>query len=418
MVDLHVTERLRRAALMIWAIIGTLVLGAALLWLASQVRIIWLPLIFAAGLVVILDPVVRALERIAVPRVLGVIFGFFVVGAVLAAVGFLLIPAVRSQAAEFGVALPGLYDGAVDWLRNTGDRVGIDLGPVWTSETIQAWVSDPANQSALQELIGGFGSGAGRLIRGITEVVAVVGLAPILAFYLLLDLPRSKAMVLDLTPPRFRDEVEYVSSQIGTALSAFVRGQLLVALVVGTLSAVALWFFDLPFWLIIGIATGLLNLIPFVGPFFGATLAATVAVVEGRPGVAAGIVVAFTLIQQLDNHIITPMIQRARVRLSPLIIVLALLAGGSLAGLLGVVVAVPMVTVLRIGVGHLWRTRVLGESWAEATEKMMETTEPSDRLRVQARRRNAPQPRLFDTMELEAAEPEPVTVPPDAPSTR
>lgn len=418
MVDLHVTERLRRTALMIWAIIGALVLGAAVLWLASQVRIIWLPLIFAAGLVVILDPVVRALERIAVPRVLGVIFGFFVVGAVLAAVGFLLVPAVRSQAAEFGVALPGLYDGAVGWLRITGEQIGIDLGPVWTSETIQAWVSDPANQSALQDLIGGFGSGAGRLIRGITEVVAVVGLAPILAFYLLLDLPRSKAMVLDLTPPRFRDEVEYVSRQIGTALSAFVRGQLLVALVVGTLSAVALWFFDLPFWLIIGIATGLLNLIPFVGPFFGATLAATVALVEGRPGVAAGIVVAFTLIQQLDNHIITPMIQRARVRLSPLIIVLALLAGGSLAGLLGVVVAVPMVTVIRIGAGHLWRTRILGESWAEATEKMMETTEPSDRRRVQARRRNAPQPRLFDTMELEAAEPEPVTVPPDAPPTR
>ncbi len=417
MVDLHVTERLRRAALMIWAIIGALFLGAAVLWLASQVRIIWLPLIFAAGLVVILDPVVRALERIAIPRLVGVIFGFFVVGAVLAAVGFLLVPAVRSQAADFGVALPGLYDGAVDWLRSTGDLIGIDLGPVWTSETIKAWVSDPANQSALQDLIGGFGSGAGRLIRGITEVVAVVGLAPILAFYLLLDLPRSKAMVLDLTPPRFRDEVEYVSSQIGTALSAFVRGQLLVALVVGTMSAVTLWFFDLPFWLIIGIATGLLNLIPFVGPFFGATLAAAVALVEGRPGVAAGIVVAFTLIQQLDNHIITPMIQRARVRLSPLIIVLALLAGGSLAGLLGVVVAVPMVTVLRIGAGHLWRTRILGESWAEATEKMMETTEPSDRLRVPARRRSAPQARLFDTMEMEATEPEPVTVPPDAPPT-
>jgi predicted PurR-regulated permease PerM len=415
-VDLHVTERLRRTALLIWAIIGGLALTAAALFLASQVRIIWLPLVFAAGLVVILDPIVRALERIAVPRVFGTLFGFVVLAAVLVAVGFLLVPAVRAQAADFGTALPGLYDASIEWLTETGDRVGIELGPVWTSQTIQEWISDPDNQSALQDLIGGFGSGAGRLLRGITEVVAVVGLAPILAFYLLMDLPRSKALVLDLTPPRLRDEVAYVSNQIGTALSSFVRGQLLVALVVGTLSAITLWFFDLPFWLIIGLATGLLNLIPFFGPFVGAVLAATVALVEGRPGVAVGIVVAFTLIQQVDNHIITPMIQRTRVRLSPLIIVLALLAGGSIAGLLGVVVAVPTVTVLRIGLGHLWRTRVLGESWAEATEAMLETTEPSDRLRVSGRRRPGTQAKLFDTMELEATDPapEPVTVPPES----
>lgn len=414
---MHATERLRRAALLIWAIIGGLALTAVVLFLASQVRIIWLPLLFAAGLVVIIDPIVRALERIAIPRVLGVLFGFIVLAAVLVAVGFLVVPAVRFQASEFGVALPGLYDGAVAWLRDAGERLGIDLGPVWTSQTIGDWISDPDNQSSLQDLIGGFGSGAGRLLRGITEVVAVVGLAPILAFYLLMDLPRSKSMMLDLTPPRLRDEVAYVANQIGTALSSFVRGQLLVALVVGTLSAITLWLFDLPFWLIIGIATGLLNLIPFVGPFVGAALAATVALLEGHMGVAVGIVVAFTLIQQLDNHIITPVIQRARVRLSPLIIVLALLAGGSVAGLLGVVVAVPMVTVLRIGVGHVWRTRILGESWAEATQAMMETHASPERLRgVSSRRRTGSQTKLFDTMELEAAQPdqEQITVPTEA----
>ncbi|MDH5294374.1 MAG: AI-2E family transporter [Acidimicrobiia bacterium] len=411
MVDFTATERVRRIALIIWATIGALVVVAAVMWVASQVRIIWLPLVFAAGLVVLLDPIVRALERIAVPRVLGVLFGFLVVAAILAAIGVLVVPAVRTQAADFGSALPGLYDQTVAWLRDVGDQFGLDLGPVWTSETIREWIQDPANQSALQELIGGFGSGAGKLLRGITETVAVVGLAPILAFYLLVDLPRSRRLFLELTPPSIRDEVAYVSKQVGAALGAFVRGQLLVAFVVGTLSAVALWFFDLPFWLIIGIATGLLNLIPFVGPFFGAVLAATVALVEGRPGVAVIIVVVFTLIQQIDNHIITPMIQRARVRLSPLVIVIALLAGGSIAGLLGVLVAVPTVTVLRILLGHMWRTRVLGESWVEATEKMIETTEPSERLLAVQQRRRAAQDRLFDTAELGPSEADSIPVP-------
>jgi predicted PurR-regulated permease PerM len=415
--ELPVSDRLRRATLVIWASIGSLVLVAAIMWVASQVRIIWLPLVFAGGLVVLLDPIVRALHRIGIPRLLGVLFGFMVVAAILAATGFLVVPAVRAQAAEFGTALPALYDQLVATLRSAGERFGIDLGPVWTSQTIRDWIADPANQTSLQDLIGGFGSGAGRLLRGITEVVAVLGLAPIFAFYLLLDLPRTRNLLLDMTPHSIRDEVAYVSKQMGTALGAFVRGQLLVAGFVGTLSSIALWVFDLPFWLIIGIATGLLNLIPLVGPFFGATLAATVALVEGRPGAAVFIVIVFTLIQQVDNHVITPMVQRTRVRLSPLVIVLSLLAGGSLAGLLGVVVAVPSVTVLRIGLGHLWRTRILGESWLEASEKMIETTDAPDRLKELQARRRAAQTRLFDTTELESIDEDRATHPIETPRT-
>ena len=92
------------------------------------------------------------------------------------------------------------------------------------------------------------------------------------------------------------------------------------------------------------------------------------------------------------------MIQRARVRLSPLVIVLALLAAGSVAGFLGVLVAVPLVAVVRIVVGHLWRTRILGESWDQASEAMFEVTTPPD---LRAMRRRPPEtPRLFDTAEM------------------
>ena len=124
--------------------------------------------------------------------------------------------------------------------------------------------------------------------------------------------------------------------------------------------------------------------------------------VEGEPAKAVLAVLMFTAIQQIDNHIITPMVQRTRVRLSPLVIVIALLVGGSIAGLLGVLIAVPTVGVLRIIAGHVWRTRVLGESWAEASEAMIETTEPPDRLKVRRRRVPANQARLFDTAEVQA----------------
>jgi hypothetical protein len=95
-------------------------------------------------------------------------------------------------------------------------------------------------------------------------------------------------------------------------------------------------------------------------------------------------------------------VQRARVNLSPLVIVLALVIGGSVAGLLGVLVAVPMTAAIRIMVGHVWRTRVLGETWGEASQHMIEYTVPPDRI-AGIRRRQPGQTRLFDTQEMPPA---------------
>jgi hypothetical protein len=93
------------------------------------------------------------------------------------------------------------------------------------------------------------------------------------------------------------------------------------------------------------------------------------------------------------------MVQRARVNLSPLVIILALIVGGSLAGLLGVLVAIPATAAIRIVAGHLWRTRVLGQSWEEANEAMIEVTERPERL-ARISRKAPEQSRLFETQEM------------------
>jgi len=227
-----------------------------------------------------------------------------------------------------------------------------------------------------------------------------VGLAPVLAIYLLIDMKRFKRNSLELTPPAYRREVAYVSGEVATAMGSFVRGQLLVALIVGIASSIGMWAIDLPFWLLIGIVAGFLNLIPFLGPVVGGALAALVALLHGDVWQAVWAVAIMILVQQVDNHLITPMIQRARVNLSPLVIVLALIVGAALAGLLGVLVAIPATAAIRIVVGHLWRTRVLGQSWQEATDAMIEVTEPPERL-VRISRKGTDQTRLFDTQEME-----------------
>ncbi len=378
---------------------------AALLWVflivAGAVRVIWLPIVFAAGLVFLLEPGVRFFERLRVPRVVSAILAFLVLAGIVLAVVALILPTIRAQAAELGAKLPDLYLAGIDWVREAGAGLGLNVDELLSQQAIEDWLNDPANQETVQNLLLGFGAGAGLVIRGVTEAIAVTALAPVLAIYILIDLERFKANTLGMTPPRHREETAFVAGEVGTAMGSFVRGQLLVAVIVGIASSLGMWLIDLPFWLIIGILAGFLNLIPFLGPVVGGALAVLIALLNGSVSQAIWAVVIFVVIQQIDNHVITPLVQRARVNLSPLIIVLALVIGGSLAGLLGVVVAVPLTAAIRIIVGHFWRTRVLGETWGEASSHMIEYTEPPERI-AGIRRRLVNQERLFDTQEMQS----------------
>ncbi|MFP4074596.1 MAG: AI-2E family transporter [Actinomycetota bacterium] len=392
------SDRLRQIALAIWIAVGLVALGWVFLVIGEAIRIIWLPLAFAAGLVFLLEPAVKVFERLRLPRLVGAILAFLALTAVIVAVGSLVWPTVQAQGAELIEQLPDLYVAVVEWLREAARTLGVNIDELLSQEAIEAWLRDPANQATIQDLLFGFGVGAGVVLRGVAETIAVVGLAPVLAIYLLMDLDRFKKQFLELTPPNHRSEVAYVSGEVGTALGSFVRGQLIVALMVGIGSSVGMWAIDLPFWLIVGIVAGFLNLIPFLGPVVGGALAALVALLNADPWQAVWAVLIMTLVQQIDNHLITPAIQRARVNLSPLAIVLALIIGGALAGILGVLVAIPATAAIRIVVGHFWRTRVLGQSWEEASEAMIEVTPPPERFaRI---RRNPAQTRLFDTQEM------------------
>jgi len=369
--------------------------------IAESVRVILLPLAFAAGLVFLLEPVVGAFERIRLPRVVSSILALISLAAMVLAIVLLVLPTIRQQATDFAERLPELFTSLTDWARNIAINLGFDIDEFLSQQGIEEWLNDPTNQETVQNLLLGFGAGAGTVIRGVTEALVVITLAPILALYLLIDMPKYKERFLELVPTQHQDEVSYVANEVGSSLGSFVRGQLLVAAIVGIASSAGMAIIDLPFWILVGLIAGLLNLIPFLGPLVGGALAAVVALLNGDVTQAVGAVVIFTAIQQVDNHVITPLVQRTRVKLSPLVIVLALIIGGSLAGLLGVLIAVPATAAVRIVAGHLWRTRVLGQSREEASQAMIEITMPPTRI-AGIRRRSVDQTRLFDTQEMQA----------------
>lgn len=399
-------DNLSRNALIVWTAVGVVALTWVALIIADSVRVIWMPVALGAGIMFVLEPVVKVFQRVGMPRSWAVILSFAALLALVVAGIALVFPTLRDQSGELVTDLPNIYESFLEWLRDVGNRIGVDMDAILTDDFVSDWLKDPSNQETITNFLLGIGAGAGRFIRGVTDFILVVGLTPVLALYILIDLERFKKNSLELTPPRHREEASFIAGQVGTAVGSFVRGQMLVSAIVGVASSIGMWTIDLPFWLLVGILAGILNLIPFAGPIVGGALAAVVALLDGNVTQAIVAVLIFTAIQQVDNHVITPMVQRARVNLSPLVIVLALVIGGSLAGLVGVLIAVPFTAAVRIILGHFWRTRVLGQSWREASEGMIEFTEPPEKI-AGIRRRHPDQSRLFDTQEIASLQPEP-----------
>ncbi len=375
-------EWLRHTGVAAWSIVGVCAVAALLVWLIIQLRVIWPPLILALIIIFLFNPVVDRLERIKVPRAAGGCLSYLLLGGVLIMIGAAIVPLIRDQTAGLVEQFPRAVDNATDFISGLTDRLSILSsvpGLENLSGNLSSWFSNLDIGSS-----GWFGQ-LTEIARGVLETAVAVLLAPVLAFYILVDAPNLKRAANRMVPADDRAEAFYLARQIGKAVGGFIRGQLLVALIVGLLSSLALRLLDLPFWLIVGMIAGLLNIVPFIGPWVGGALGVSTALMVGDPIRALWVAAAFLAIQQLDNHFVSPMILRVAVHLNPATIILSLLAGGSLGGVFGVLIAVPVTAVLKIVIGHFWRTRVLGESWDQAAQAIVVEYE-AESLRERLRR--------------------------------
>ncbi|MEA3056357.1 MAG: hypothetical protein QOD30_1789 [Actinomycetota bacterium] len=360
------SDRIRRAGSVAWAIVGM----AALLGLAGLaawfVRVIWPPLILAGAIVFILNPVVTRAQHHGIPRVLATVLSYLCVVLLLAMSALLVYPLARDQAKQLGDDWPDIrhdLQHRLDDLAEESDSWPIKV-PTW------------------QEFEDEFGSGKGkhaddtiaeRVARvrdigaRIFHVAIIFILAPIIAFYLLVDLPRLRRIMRGLIPKQSEREVLVVAHRLNRAIGGFFRGQLLVALIVGVMVSIGLFVIGLPFWILVGMVAGLFNLIPLIGPWIGAVPGVIIALTTRDVGTAVWVAVIMGAAQQIDNHFISPIVMQRVVKLHPAAVMLALLAGGTIGGFFGLLLAVPAAAVLKIVVGHLWHTYVLGEPYdAEA----------------------------------------------------
>lgn len=341
-----------------WALVGLVVVAYLLFQVLVFVRVLLAPVLVALLLVYLLNPLVGALQRRGLPRPAGTAIAAALAMAVVVGAAMLVVPVLVEQVRAAAAALPSDLGSLERQVEQVAARVGADVDVDLNAPAVQKWLEDDGNRRVLFGSLITVGSvAAGVAGAGVAFLVGVV-----LALFVLTDLPRLGKVALRVVPPRRRAEAAQLAGEVGTTIGGFLRGQLIVAAFVGVASALALWVVGLPLWLLVGVVAGVTNLVPYVGPFVGGALAVTIALVDGDVSTAVWAAVAILVVQQVESHVVAPMVMGQVVRLHPAVILLVVLLGGSVAGLLGLLLAVPLAASAHVLVRHLWRRSV---SWAD-----------------------------------------------------
>lgn len=359
---------------MCWALCGVAALIVVIGVIAWVVRVIWPPLILAGAIVFLLNPVVTRLHDRHIPRVLGTALSYLGVAAIITLAVVLVAPLATEQYDDLAAEWPELRQDLEDSIDDLSERSEEDNWPIQIP-TYAEFEEQLSGDSAVdangdgdisaeerQDRFAEQLATARELLLRVFHVGIIFVLAPIIAFYLLVDLPHIRTSARALVPERARGDVMVVSRRLSHAIGGYFRGQLAVAIVVGTMASIGMLIIDLPFWLIVGMVAGLFNMIPLIGPWVGAVPGVIIALTTGG-GLSKAIAVAvvMAIVQQIDNHFISPIVMQRAVKLHPAVVMLALLAGGTLGGFFGLLLAVPATAVLKIVVGHAWRHLVLGQ---------------------------------------------------------
>jgi predicted PurR-regulated permease PerM len=318
---------------------GVLLGIVVVLWVVWAVRQVITWILIALFVAIAVNPAVDLVQRRGIRRraaAAGLVY--LVAILVIAALSWLLVPPLVHQVSGFGQALPGYID-----------QLTAGRGPLGFLERdyhIVERARDAVESGGGANLLGGAGTVISLTRSVITAVVGIVTIV-FLVFFMVLEGPAWVERGLRVLPADSRPRWRSVANQIARMIYGYVTGNLLISAIAGASSALVLATIGVPFPVALGLLVALLDLIPLAG----ATLAGIILAVVGfLTSVTAGIVVIafFALYQQVENHLLQPLVYGRTVELSPLVILIAILIGAEVAGVLGALGAIPIAGTIQI----------------------------------------------------------------------
>ncbi len=303
------------------------------------------PFVAAGLLAYIGDPLADRLQQLKFPRTLAVVAVFLLTFGFLALLVLLVGPLIRQQVGALLAALPAITSQIEQvWLPRIADLMNIELG---NDVGLSAFLSRYSDMA---------GSWAGKALSSVSSTGGMLAAAlmslfliPILTFYMLRDWDFIVTHLGALVPESQRDTVFALVRDADEMLGAFLRGQLLVMFALAVIYSAGLSLVGVKFAVAIGVVSGLVSFVPYLGFVFGIGLAALTVMLEPNPlWLFVGVVATFTVAQVLEGTVLTPKLVGDRIGLHPVLVIFAIAAGGQLFGFFGVLLALPVAAVLSV----------------------------------------------------------------------
>jgi predicted PurR-regulated permease PerM len=340
------------------------VVALALLWLLKSALT---PLAVAFVFAYLLDPLIDRFEVRRVPRRVAILFLVAISGALALGTAIFLVPKLLQEIANLAVKLPGYLDGALaaisprfeSWFGiaiPSSIREGLESiksgGVSVPLETLRRLI-----EQSVQSLTGTLGSLIGLLV------------IPVITYYALVEFDNIKVWFLKLVPVSYQEAVETKLSMINVLVSGFIRGQLIVAVLLGILYAIGFSFIGIDMAIGIGMVAGMLGIIPYVGSAVALGLAAGLCLLQYGVDLHLLFVVGwYALVQTLEGLLLTPRIVGRSVGIHPVAVIVGLLIGGDLLGFLGLIVAVPVTAIVQVFAKELLETYRASALYSGAAE--------------------------------------------------
>lgn len=356
-------EKIRTSKLMFWSL--ELLILALLIFICTQisflftpigifVQTVFLPILISGFLYYLLNPVVKLLQKVKIknfkiPRPLAVAIVMILVLAILAVVIITVVPQLINQVSRLLGNLPSFTNDLQHevndllhnkWLANSGLK--LDAKTVETSAGKYA-----------QTFLLGTANGLGAVIGKVTSFTITAVTVPVMLFYMLNDGHKFMPTVMKLFPVDKQDNIEELMGQMSKTISQYIDGQVLECLFVGVFTSIGYLIIGQPYALLLGVVAGITNIIPYVGPYIGIFPSLLVAFTVGSWQLV-WVIVVVVVVQQIDGNLIYPNIIGKTLKIHPLTIIVILLAAGNIAGIGGMILAIPVYAVVRTVVSYMW----------------------------------------------------------------
>lgn len=325
-----------------------LLIAGGIIYFLIKIKMVLLPFIFGIILAYLFYPIIsflkeRNFSRLGAIYILTIMFLFFI-----CLTAFVIFPIFFEELEGLTVMIPK-YSNSIeeyfDFLSQEYRRVQL---PAIIKEAIdQALIR-------VEEIVIGFIQNLTEMILNSLPVIFSLLIAPIITYYLLKDLDKIKRNFLRYIPKEKRRLVLKLGIEINKIFVGYLRGLIWVSIIVGILSSIGLFIFKVRFFLILGIFSGITNMIPYIGPIIGGIPAVFIALLSS-PLKALGVIILYVFIQQVESSIIGPKIMSEKVGLHPLTVIFALLAGAELIGTWGLIFAVPLAGSIKVIVRFIWQ---------------------------------------------------------------